>query len=186
MTHHMEMQPYEKLKKLREQSNLTQDYVAKKLGISRQTISKWETGKSSPDIGTTLRLCDLYGISIDELLNTNSKDKIPKNNSNTRTTSAEDTPSSSVNNSNSWGLNKKQLTSLEIIGLAVILVLACQFSIIGAIVPITIIIWLHKTKRNYKFIYFLCFVCLLINIYNTYILIDHFIYDLGTYSIEKL
>ena len=172
----MEMQPYEKLKKLREQSNLTQDYVAKKLGISRQTISKWETGKSSPDIGTTFRLCDLYGISIDELLNTNSKDKIPKNNSNTRTTSAEDTPSSSVNNSNSWGLNKKQLTSLEIIGLAVIL----------AIVPITIIIWLHKTKRNYKFIYFLCFVCLLINIYNTYILIDHFIYDLGTYSIEKL
>lgn len=176
----MELQPYEKLKKSREQSNLTQDYVAKELGVSRQTISKWETGKSSPDIGITLRLCDLYGISIDELLNTNSKDKISKR------TSAENTPSPSVNNSNSLGLNKKQLTSLEIIGLAVILVLACQFSIIGAIVPIAIMIWLHKTKRNYKLIYFFCFVCLLINIYNTYVLIDHFIYDLGTYTIEKL
>lgn len=53
---------------LRKSKNLSQEEVAYKLGVSRQTISKWETNQSSPDFDKILPLCDLYGVSTDYLL----------------------------------------------------------------------------------------------------------------------
>ena len=49
-------------------SGLTQENVAEKLNVSRQTISNWETEKFYPDILYVLQLSDLYQISLDELL----------------------------------------------------------------------------------------------------------------------
>ena len=57
-----------KLKDARIQAGLTQEQVAEKLMVSRQTISNWENGKSLPDIVSIMSLSDLYQISIDELL----------------------------------------------------------------------------------------------------------------------
>ena len=57
-----------KLKEVRMKSNLTQEQVAEKLFVSRQTISNWENEKSYPDIISIIRLSDLYSISLDELL----------------------------------------------------------------------------------------------------------------------
>ena len=57
-----------KLKATRAQAGLTQDQVAEKILVSRQTISNWENGKSLPDIVSIINLSDLYQISIDELL----------------------------------------------------------------------------------------------------------------------
>lgn len=170
MTHNMELQLYKKLKELREKNNLTQDDVSQELNISRQTVSNWETGKSLPDLNTTICLCKFYDISINELLDIDSS----KNTLDADTTSVEDITPATENNSYSFVLNEKQLALLETIGLAVVLILACQFSIIGTIIPIAIIIWSYKTKRNYKIIYFLCLICLLSNIYNTYSLISYF------------
>ena len=64
----------------RKQKNLTQEQLAEKLGVSNKTISKWETGKSLPDIVSILNLSDLYQISLDELLkgDTKMKEKIEK------------------------------------------------------------------------------------------------------------
>ena len=166
----MELQLYKKLKELREKNNLTQDDVAQELNISRQTVSNWETGKSLPDLNTTICLCKFYDISINELLDIDSS----KNTLDADTTSVEDITPATENNSYSFVLNEKQLALLETIGLAVVLILACQFSIIGTIIPIAIIIWSYKTKRNHKIIYFLCLICLLSNIYNTYSLISYF------------
>lgn len=58
----------EKIKELRKQNNFTQEDLANKLNISRQTISKWETNLSLPDIDNIIMLCNLFNISSDELL----------------------------------------------------------------------------------------------------------------------
>ncbi len=58
----------EKLKKRRITLNLTQDKVGEELGVTRQTISNWENGKSYPDIERIISLSELYELSLDELL----------------------------------------------------------------------------------------------------------------------
>ncbi|WP_291245508.1 helix-turn-helix domain-containing protein [Fournierella sp.] len=52
----------------RKKSGLSQEDVARKLGVSRQTISKWETGETLPDIRQSKRLAVLYHITLDELV----------------------------------------------------------------------------------------------------------------------
>jgi len=58
----------EKLFQLRKTKNLTQDDVAEKLNVSRQTISKWETNQSTPDFDKIVPLCELFEIGVEELL----------------------------------------------------------------------------------------------------------------------
>lgn len=57
-----------KLKSTRLQKGLTQEAVAEKIQVSRQTISNWENEKSYPDIVSVINLSNLYEISLDELL----------------------------------------------------------------------------------------------------------------------
>lgn len=58
----------ERLIKLRKAAGLSQEEVAEKLELTRQTVSKWETGQSSPDLDKVLPLCNLYNVTPDELL----------------------------------------------------------------------------------------------------------------------
>ena len=57
-----------KLKDARTNSGLTQENVAERAGVSRQTVSNWENGRSYPDIVSVIKLSDIYSISLDELL----------------------------------------------------------------------------------------------------------------------
>ncbi len=50
----------------RKKSGLTQEAVAEKLGVSRQTISKWETDETLPDICQSKRMAQLYHVTLDE------------------------------------------------------------------------------------------------------------------------
>ena len=52
----------------RKKCGLSQEEVAEKLGVSRQTISKWETNETLPDIRQSKRLAVLYRLSLDELI----------------------------------------------------------------------------------------------------------------------
>ena len=52
----------------RKKSGLSQEIVAEKLGVSRQTISKWETDETVPDIYQAKRISKLYNLSLDELI----------------------------------------------------------------------------------------------------------------------
>lgn len=54
-----------KLKNARVQSGMTQENVAEKINVSRQTISNWENEKSYPDIISVIELSNLYSISLD-------------------------------------------------------------------------------------------------------------------------
>ena len=58
----------ENLKKARKNSGYSQDEVATKLSITRQSISKWENGRAYPDVISLKLLCDLYDISMDEII----------------------------------------------------------------------------------------------------------------------
>ena len=52
----------------RKEKGLTQMQLAEKLNITNRAISKWETGKSMPDVSIMLDLCDILGITVNELL----------------------------------------------------------------------------------------------------------------------
>lgn len=58
----------EKIRNLRKQNNMTQEQLAERLNVSRQAITKWETGSGQPDIGNIKALADEFGVSFDELL----------------------------------------------------------------------------------------------------------------------
>ena len=61
----------ENLKKIRKENNLSQEQLAEQLGVSRQAVSKWESGQSYPEMDKVLNICKLYNYNIDELLNEN-------------------------------------------------------------------------------------------------------------------
>lgn len=54
--------------KARKKCGLSQEDVAEKLGVSRQTVSKWETGETVPDIRQSKKMALLYHVSLDELI----------------------------------------------------------------------------------------------------------------------
>ena len=53
---------------LRTQRELSQEDLAAALGVSRHSVSKWETGQSVPDLDKIIRMADLFGVSVDELV----------------------------------------------------------------------------------------------------------------------
>lgn len=61
----------------RKEKNLTQMQLAEKLNITNRAVSKWETGKSCPDVSIMLELCDILDITVNELL---SGERIPMEN----------------------------------------------------------------------------------------------------------
>lgn len=59
-----------RLLELRKMNGYSQDVLAEKIGVSRQAVSKWERAESSPDTDNLIALAELYGITLDDLLNT--------------------------------------------------------------------------------------------------------------------
>ena len=57
-----------KLYELRKKKGLSQEELASRLNVSRQTISKWEVGDSTPDMEKIIAISDLFDISLDELV----------------------------------------------------------------------------------------------------------------------
>lgn len=62
------MELYEKLYELRRASGMSQEELAEKLGVSRQAVSKWESGATQPELQKLIELSKLYSVSVDELL----------------------------------------------------------------------------------------------------------------------
>ena len=58
----------ETLKEERLRCQMTQEFVAESLGVSRQAVSKWESGASDPSTSNLLALAKLYGVSAEDLL----------------------------------------------------------------------------------------------------------------------
>lgn len=79
----------EKLMKLRKENAWSQEEFADKLNVTRQTISKWELGQTTPDIDNLTKIASIFGISVNDLLDENAnpieeKSKVNNNNNNGR------------------------------------------------------------------------------------------------------
>lgn len=61
---------------MRKIHQLTQEDVAEKVGVSRQAVAKWESGDTVPDLDKCKILADLFGVSLDDLANYESKDNL--------------------------------------------------------------------------------------------------------------
>ena len=57
------------LKSLRKKNQYTQEEIAEKINVSRQSVSKWENGESNPDIESCIKLANLYNVKLDDLVN---------------------------------------------------------------------------------------------------------------------
>ncbi len=62
------------LTSLRKMKNLSQEELAEKIGVSRQTLSKYETGESLPDIEKSRILAEVFGVSLDDLISYEKND----------------------------------------------------------------------------------------------------------------
>ena len=58
----------ERIAALRRAAGLSQEQLAEKINVSRQTVSKWESGQSTPDLPKLLALAEVYSLSLDELV----------------------------------------------------------------------------------------------------------------------
>ena len=65
----------EALKAHRTKKQMTQEFVAETLGVSRQAVSKWENGTSDPSTSNLCALAKLYGVPVEELLHETQEEK---------------------------------------------------------------------------------------------------------------
>ncbi len=75
----MDIMTANRLQHLRKENGYSQEVLAEKLGISRQSVSKWERAESSPEIDNLMALSKIYGLTIDELLDVSGDKVIVKN-----------------------------------------------------------------------------------------------------------
>lgn len=68
----------DKLKELRKEYNLTQEELAEKLDVSRQAITKWESGEGTPDVENLKQLAILFNTTLDDLIMEDKKVEIPE------------------------------------------------------------------------------------------------------------
>ncbi len=65
----------EQIKHYRKQAGLSQEAMAEKIGVSRQAVTKWETGTGTPDIANLIAIAELFQVSVDELVSGEKKEK---------------------------------------------------------------------------------------------------------------
>ena len=64
----------ENLRRIRKENNLSQEQLADKLGVSRQSVTKWESQQAYPEMDKVIQLCNMFNLNIDELLNKDIKE----------------------------------------------------------------------------------------------------------------
>ena len=125
----------ENLKKIRKQHNLSQEQLAEKLGVSRQSVSKWESNQAYPEMDKVIQLTKLFNLNMDELLNQDisetTKEKQSKNILNKYIEEILNFTSKTVNMFINMSLKNKIKCILEQIIIA--LLLTTMFFIIGTI-----------------------------------------------------
>ena len=63
------------LKELRKEKNITQEELADKMGVSRRTVSRWETGSNMPDMDILIDISDFYDVDLREILDGERKEE---------------------------------------------------------------------------------------------------------------
>ncbi len=192
-----------RLKNARVKKGLSQIDVANELNISRQAVSRWENGKSIPDADNLVLLSQLYGVSLDELLNCSSPNKTEgknedENQDSDLSTSQNDPapePAPDLSTSQSEPVPEYAphtpphiISSFnkEYVFLILLLTFSCLSCWIGIIVSIYVFIWTWRNRRNYKLILVLAVICFLSNLNNVCVIISFHLPQFEEYTIEKI
>ncbi len=139
---------------------MSQEFVAKALNVSRQSVSKWENNKALPDIENIKLLSQLYQISIDEMLNNDlsfeEKSKTSENTIN-------------IENANMY---------FSVCLLSIILIASSFISLIGFIAAIIILLKTWNGKYPFCF-YILCIACAILDIFNIGVFLNSLLFHIG-------
>lgn len=182
-----------KLKEARQKKGLSQNTVAEMLNVSRQAVSRWETGKGSPDINTLPMLSELYDVSIDELfghetsVSENQSQNIEEEMSHLDETSPEtaETAKKTANTHSSLP-HASNIFNQECAILILLLVLSSFVTFAGLIVSLYIFIWTWRNRRHYKLVLLLAIIFILIGLNHLYTFIDIYFLSSDTVTIEKI
>lgn len=149
------------LKRFRIENGFSQGDLAEKLNVSRQAVSRWETGKTQPDIETLKTISVLYSTTLDELLDyhtTKNKKKV-------------------------FISEMESIEPIEPFMYMVLLLLASQIALIGILISIYIL--LRYSKKYSRFLKVLSIVCMVYCLYKTGVFLHYMTFD-GTGTIESL
>lgn len=137
------------LKKLRQENGYSQQQLADKLNISRQAISKWENGKTIPDIENLHLLCEIYGVSLDTMFGNEEESKLE-----------------------AMPHEKKLNKSLEMRHFILICIIIASYflSPFGFITLAIVVFFIKKTDGHRLLLIFLCLFALSKNIHDAYYL----------------
>ncbi len=173
----------EKLQKLRKDNNLSQEALADKLDVSRQSVSKWESGQTYPEMDKLITLCKIFNVTLDDLTNDEIQYKEVKKEKRNPLSNIIDEIMYIIDKTiyifNDMNKKERKNTILKIITLLIILLLLK--------IPFDFIVHAGNIMINYIHVsYFLNTLwTLLINIvYITFCLFT-FIYTYKTYILEK-
>lgn len=175
------MELAEKLKHHRKKQGLSQENVAAILKISRQAISKWENGHSTPDIDNLVLLSNLYKISIDDLLQENEQlqQAIQQNNKELAAIIEKDKklpPFKTEIAENPQG------NGLLLLLLAIVSIVIFPLGLI--LIPF--VAWQNNRSNSfYKLIYIVCIFSVLLNIHSAYAHLTT-VFNWGITTVEQI
>ena len=136
-----------KIMNLRKKNGLSQEELAEKVDVARQTISKWELGETSPDIKQAKKLARIFKVSLDELTDNDIKDILVEKTTNTEKLA---------------GIILKLMKFMIVFVIAIpilLIVLRIVFKNIyehnsGRLMNVSISCTLHDEKYGYNFVYY--------------------------------
>lgn len=150
-----------KLREIREAKKMSQEEVANALHVSRQSISKWENGRSNPDLDNMVALSRIYEVSLDELVHGVSENQEPGMSK----------------------ADKDRYDVMKVLFYLTVLLISTSISFIGIGVSLTLLI--RTGKKGYPIIFYgCCILCLLISIFNLFVVLNGFFFNFGTVTIQ--
>lgn len=169
-----------RIRKLRERHQDKQEDLAEKMYVTRQTVSKWELGKTRPDAANLAKLSELYEVSIAYLLDgekEETEEKEHEDESGKETRSLE----SAERHMEVWEDDEKlRKILLSCAGVVAMAAMAwMRIPPIGMIVCVSWLVYSRKWKVNTKWMDCLTTVYLLLDTYRFYIFLNHWIVDFG-------
>lgn len=160
------------LKKIRKEHNLSQEQLAERLGVSRQSVSKWESSQAYPEMDKMLQLCQMFNLNMDDLLNQDIKEvnnvKQAKNNINKFIDDFLDYITKTIDMFSGMKLKEKikcifeQITIVGIITIALFIIGVFGYNIFGSLFSFLPFHIYNPIYHIFKAIYFACSFILVI------------------------
>ncbi|MCU7356654.1 helix-turn-helix domain-containing protein [Enterococcus dispar] len=170
----------DQLRSNRKRIGLSQGEVATQLNITRQSISKWETGKGYPDLDNLVLLSEIYDVSIDELLKEDERNR-------NRIVDNSNAPICIEDNKIESGTEShKEMKRDDSLLLMILAIVSCPIPPLGIIIPLILYKKITTTDRFHKLLKFVCICCCLLSIYNSFLLANSWIFHYGDSSVELI